>query len=323
MDRFGRRPVLSSASSSARRAAPSPRSGRTSVDRAVDRRLRPHRRRRARARCSSAPRRATCIRRERRARGISYVLFGSVFGAILGPTVFSPLFAGKHARGGASSRVPWLAASAHQRRLVAFVLARPAGPEADRASCSAAPRTASPAAAARAASRDHPPPRGDPRDARCVRELRRDGLGDEPHGLRRRREAPPPAARRVPDHRRARARDVRARPLRRALSTASDARPRSPPGLLVMGASALALGWMSSVVADGGAPLRPRDRLEHLLRRGRRSARRPDAARPSAGGSSASTTSPRRSSAASLALVGGLTLETSASRRWRSARRSS
>ena len=31
----------------------------------------------------------------RRARGISYVLFGSVFGAILGPTVFSPLFAGK------------------------------------------------------------------------------------------------------------------------------------------------------------------------------------------------------------------------------------
>jgi MFS family permease len=32
----------------------------------------------------------------RRARGISYVLFGSVFGAILGPTVFSPLFAGKN-----------------------------------------------------------------------------------------------------------------------------------------------------------------------------------------------------------------------------------
>src|SRR6185436_14589615 len=27
----------------------------------------------------------------RRARGISYVLFGSVFGAILGPTVFSPM----------------------------------------------------------------------------------------------------------------------------------------------------------------------------------------------------------------------------------------
>jgi MFS family permease len=32
---------------------------------------------------------------ERRARGISFVLFGAVFGAILGPAVFSPLFAGK------------------------------------------------------------------------------------------------------------------------------------------------------------------------------------------------------------------------------------
>ena len=32
---------------------------------------------------------------ERRARGIAYVLFGSVFGAILGPAVFGPLFAGK------------------------------------------------------------------------------------------------------------------------------------------------------------------------------------------------------------------------------------
>ena len=32
---------------------------------------------------------------ERRARGISYVLFCSVFGAILGPAVFGPLFAGR------------------------------------------------------------------------------------------------------------------------------------------------------------------------------------------------------------------------------------
>ena len=36
---------------------------------------------------------------ERRARGISYVLFGAVFGAILGPAVFGPLFAGRDARG--------------------------------------------------------------------------------------------------------------------------------------------------------------------------------------------------------------------------------
>src|SRR3989440_11526882 len=45
----------------------------------------------------------------RRARGISYVLFGSVFGAILGPTVFSPMFAGKEVKAD-SLTVPWLAA---------------------------------------------------------------------------------------------------------------------------------------------------------------------------------------------------------------------
>src|SRR5436305_7749881 len=46
---------------------------------------------------------------ERRARGIAYVLFGSVFGAILGPAVFSPLFAGKHVEAHALT-LPWLAA---------------------------------------------------------------------------------------------------------------------------------------------------------------------------------------------------------------------
>jgi MFS family permease len=45
----------------------------------------------------------------RRARGISYVLFGSVFGAILGPTVFGPMFAGKDVEAD-SLTVPWLAA---------------------------------------------------------------------------------------------------------------------------------------------------------------------------------------------------------------------
>jgi MFS family permease len=48
---------------------------------------------------------------ERRARGISYVLFGSVFGAILGPTVFGPLFAGKDVKAD-SLTIPWLAAGA-------------------------------------------------------------------------------------------------------------------------------------------------------------------------------------------------------------------
>ena len=50
-------------------------------------------------------------RPERRARGISYVLFGSVFGAVLGPTVFSPLFS-KSAGEGRVLAFAWLAASA-------------------------------------------------------------------------------------------------------------------------------------------------------------------------------------------------------------------
>jgi len=48
---------------------------------------------------------------ERRARGISYVLFGAVFGAILGPAVFGPLFAGRELEADALT-VPWLAAAA-------------------------------------------------------------------------------------------------------------------------------------------------------------------------------------------------------------------
>jgi MFS family permease len=48
---------------------------------------------------------------ERRARGIAYVIFGSVFGAILGPAVFSPLFAGKDVEAHALT-LPWLAAAA-------------------------------------------------------------------------------------------------------------------------------------------------------------------------------------------------------------------
>ena len=32
---------------------------------------------------------------QHRARGISYIMFGAVFGAILGPTVFAPMFRGR------------------------------------------------------------------------------------------------------------------------------------------------------------------------------------------------------------------------------------
>jgi MFS family permease len=45
---------------------------------------------------------------ERRARGIAWVLFGAVFGAVLGPAVFSPLFVGRDFEPGALV-VPWLA----------------------------------------------------------------------------------------------------------------------------------------------------------------------------------------------------------------------
>jgi MFS family permease len=46
----------------------------------------------------------------RRARGISYVLFGALFGAALGPLVFRPLFAGKELDTDALV-VPWVAAA--------------------------------------------------------------------------------------------------------------------------------------------------------------------------------------------------------------------
>src|SRR5881394_251789 len=61
----------------------------------------------------------------RRARGISYVLFGSVFGAILGPTVFGPLFAGKDVEADALT-VPWLVAGGISLVALAIVqLVRP------------------------------------------------------------------------------------------------------------------------------------------------------------------------------------------------------
>ncbi len=48
---------------------------------------------------------------ERRARGIAYVMFGAVFGAILGPAVFAPIFRGRELSAEALA-VPWLAGAA-------------------------------------------------------------------------------------------------------------------------------------------------------------------------------------------------------------------
>jgi MFS family permease len=58
---------------------------------------------------------------ERRARGIAWVLFGAVFGAILGPSVFGPLFAGKDVEADALT-VPWLAAAGLALVSLAIVL---------------------------------------------------------------------------------------------------------------------------------------------------------------------------------------------------------
>jgi MFS family permease len=59
---------------------------------------------------------------DRRARGISFVLFGAVFGALLGPFVFGPLFSGRHLDTDALV-VPWLAAGAFMVVGLGLVLA--------------------------------------------------------------------------------------------------------------------------------------------------------------------------------------------------------
>lgn len=58
---------------------------------------------------------------ERRARGIALVLFGAVFGAILGPLVFSPLLAGRELDGDALALL-WLAAGGFMVVGLALVL---------------------------------------------------------------------------------------------------------------------------------------------------------------------------------------------------------
>ena len=58
---------------------------------------------------------------ERRARGIALVLFGAVFGAILGPLVFGPLFAGKDLTT-STVAAPWLLAAAFMAAGFALVV---------------------------------------------------------------------------------------------------------------------------------------------------------------------------------------------------------
>lgn len=101
---------------------------------------------------------------ERRARGIALVLFGAVFGAILGPAVFSPLVSGKELDGDAVAPL-WLAAGGFMfvalllvaavrpdPRRIAELIARGEGGQADAGATVPAPEPAAPAAAPTAAS---------------------------------------------------------------------------------------------------------------------------------------------------------------------------
>jgi MFS family permease len=58
---------------------------------------------------------------ERRARGISLVLFGAIFGAVFGPAVFGPLFSDKDVAA-STLTVPWLAAAGMSLVACALVL---------------------------------------------------------------------------------------------------------------------------------------------------------------------------------------------------------
>ena len=164
----------------------------------------------------------------RRARGISYVLFGALFGAALGPLVFRPLFAGQGARPGRARAAVDRRRRDHGRS--ASCSSSASGPD---------PRTI--------AQKLHFDAGGTDEEAAPLREIVRrpgvltalvaaiasfavHGLGDEPDRLPRDRPRPPPVRRLhrdQPPHRRhvrARARD---RPDRRR-GRAASGRGRGP-----------------------------------------------------------------------------------------------
>ena len=87
---------------------------------------------------------------------------------------------------------------------------------------------------------------------------------------------------------------------------------RSPAlalGLLVMALSCIGLLWVDSVVGDRDPVVRPRDRLERLVRRRHRPAGRPQQRRPSAASCWASTTCSSALFGAALCLMGGVALD--------------
>ncbi len=105
---------------------------------------------------------ADMVQPSRKARAISFALFGALFGAALGPLVFRPLFAGKELALD-SLVVPWLAAGGIA--LVGLVLALSIRPD---------PRTI---ALALAAERSDSEEKGDGEAAPLAEILRRPGVG--------------------------------------------------------------------------------------------------------------------------------------------------
>ena len=98
---------------------------------------------------------------ERRGRGIALVLFGAVFGALLGPLVFAPIFAGEGPEG-SHNTTPWLVAAGFM--LVGLVLVLNVRPDPQRIG----------ALLARQARQGHP--RSPQRSAPLTQILRRPGI---------------------------------------------------------------------------------------------------------------------------------------------------
>ena len=140
--------------------------------------------------------------------------------------VRSPLRRQGARAGGAHA--PWLVAGRPGARRLRDQPLHPPRPEADRRAARRARRHA--AGERRATERDPAPARRRAGDDRRAREPGRDGLDDEPHRLRGGRAQPPLTGGRLPDHRRACARHVRARALRRAPD-----RPDRPRRLPLLG----------------------------------------------------------------------------------------
>src|SRR5215217_7372737 len=205
----------------------------------------------------------------RRGRGISYVLFGAVFGAILGPAFFSPLFSGKELDADVLT-IPWIAAGFIS--CIALGLAQ-ADRRADR------PGHGRRRGAGCAAQGDHQAPRRHPGAARRLREHGRDGVSHEPDRLHRRRPPPPRAEPDLSDHRRPRPGPVRARPLHRGTNRSHRQDDGTGWWSLIDGRLLRRPAIPGERSVHSRPAVRPRPRLEPLVRRRDCAARRPEQSR--------------------------------------------